>query len=188
MPGTRPGVRLSWTLYLLRMLYTVLLLRTPLSFQISRIEYPLLYISTIFLSRSVLLILFLVIGILILCCRRIILSDDFRKTATSSGNAPNMANTSAGVVSGNNLLSVSILSWMEIIRTTLMRHSSINAYSSRKPRTALLNFDTTNSSPLSRFDISCFHLGLSVSCPTDSSTTCTHPYWRIHSLSASNAS
>ena len=97
MPGTRPGVRLSWTLYLLRMLYTVLLLRTPLSFQISRIEYPLLYISTIFLSRSVLLILFLVIGILILCCRRIILSDDFRKTATSSGNAPNMARPWCGI-------------------------------------------------------------------------------------------
>ena len=33
----------------------------------------LLYISTLFLSRSVLLILFLEIGILILCCRRIIL-------------------------------------------------------------------------------------------------------------------
>lgn len=141
MPGTRPGVRLSWTLYLLRTLYTVLLLRTPLSFQISRIEYPLLYISTIFLSRSVLLILFLVIGILILCCRRIILSDDFRKTATSSGNAPNMANTSAAsVVSGNNLLPVSILSWMEIIRTTLMRHSSINADSSRKTTHGIAEF------------------------------------------------
>lgn len=37
-PGTRPGFLLSCTLYLLSMPYTVLLLRTPLSFHMSRIE------------------------------------------------------------------------------------------------------------------------------------------------------
>ena len=145
--------------------------------------------STAILSRSVLLNILLVFtGTLILCCRRITRSDDLRNTATSSGRDPNMVSTSAAVVSGNNSPRESILSWMEIMRTTLIRHNSINAANSLKPRTALLNFETTSSSPLSRFVMSCFQRGLSVSCWTDSSITCTQPYWHIHSLSASYSS
>ena len=188
-PGTRPGFLLSATLYLPKIWYTVLLLLTLQCAMISLTVYPLLYMSTAILSRSVLLNILLVFtGTRKLCYRRIARSDDLRNTATSSGRDPNMVSTSAGVESGNNSPRESILSWMEIMRTTLIRHNSINAANSLKPRTALLNFETTSSSPLSRFVMSCFQRGLSVSCWTDSSITCTQPYWHIHSLSASYSS
>lgn len=70
-------------------------------------------------------------------------------------------------------------------RTTFTLQNSMNAASSRVPRSALLNFDTTSSSPRSKLANSCFHIGRSRSCPDGSSMTCTHPYWRIHSLSLS---
>ena len=102
-PGTRPGFLLSATLYLPKIWYTVLLLLTLQCAMISLTEYPLLYMSTAILSRSVLLNILLVFtGTLILCCRRITRSDDLRNTATSSGRDPNMISTSAAVVSGNN--------------------------------------------------------------------------------------
>ena len=84
-PGTRPGFLLSATLYLPKIWYTVLLLLTLQCAMISLTEYPLLYMSTAILSRSVLLNILLVFtGTLILCCRRITRSDDLRNTATSS--------------------------------------------------------------------------------------------------------
>ena len=90
-PGTRPGFLLSATLYLPKIWYTVLLLLTLQCAMISLTEYPLLYMSTAILSRSVLLNILLVFtGTLILCCRRITRSDDLRNTATSSGRDPNM--------------------------------------------------------------------------------------------------
>lgn len=67
-PGTRPGFLLSATLYLPKIWYTVLLLLTLQCAMISLTEYPLLYMSTAILSRSVLLNILLVFtGTLILC-------------------------------------------------------------------------------------------------------------------------
>ena len=47
-------------------------------------------------------------------------------------------------------------------------------------RQALLNFETTSSSPLSRFVMSCFQRGLSVSCWTDSSITVSYTHLDVY--------
>ena len=61
--------RLSETPYLLRMRNTELRLLNPLTFQMSSMECPLLYIATIVFSRSALLMFFSLVGWLIFCFR-----------------------------------------------------------------------------------------------------------------------
>ena len=112
-------------------------------------------------------------------------SSNLSNAAISSGRAPIISRTSAAVVSLNSSLRLSIRSWMGIRRTTLILHISMQTASSRTPRTALLNFDTTSSSPRSRAFMSCFHCGRISSWSVSSSITCTQPNFNIHSLSAS---
>lgn len=110
--------RLSETPYLLRMRNTELRLLYPLTFQMSSMECPLLYIATIVFSRSALLMFFSLVGWFIFCCISIIWAEVLRSMAHSSGKEPNISSTSEALVSGNKFPQLSILSWIETIWTT----------------------------------------------------------------------
>lgn len=102
--------RLSETPYLLRMRNTELRLLNPLTFQMSSIECPLLYIATMVFSLSTLLMLFSLAGWFMFCFSWMICAEAFRNAAHSSGSAPNISNTSAALVSGNRSPRLSTLS------------------------------------------------------------------------------
>ena len=110
--------RLSETPYLLRMRNTELRLLNPLTFRMSSMEYPLLYIATIVFLRSALLMFFSLVGWFIFYCISIIWAEVLRSMAHSSGKEPNISSTSEALVSGNKFPQLSIMSWIEKIRTT----------------------------------------------------------------------
>ncbi len=102
--------RLSETPYLLSMRNTELRLLNPLTFHMSSIECPLLYIATIFFSLSDLLMFFSLDGWFMFCFSWMICAEAFRYAAHSSGSAPNISNISAALVSGNRSPRLSTLS------------------------------------------------------------------------------
>lgn len=102
--------RLSETPYLFSMRNTELRLLNPLTFQMSSIECPLLYIATMVFSLSALLMLFSLDGWFMFCFSWMICAEAFRNAAHSSGSAPNISNTSAALVSGNRSPRLSTLS------------------------------------------------------------------------------
>lgn len=77
--------RLSETPYLFNMRNTELRLLNPLTFQMSSIECPLLYIATMVFSLSALLMLFSLDGWFMFCFSWMICSEAFRNAAHSSG-------------------------------------------------------------------------------------------------------
>lgn len=81
--------RLSETPYLFSMRNTELRLLNPLTFQMSSIECPLLYIATMVFSLSALLMLFSLDGWFMFCFSWMICAEAFRNAAHSSGSAPN---------------------------------------------------------------------------------------------------
>ena len=102
--------RLSETPYLFSMRNTELRLLNPLTFQMSSIECPLLYIATMVFSLSALLMFFSLVGWLLLWFCWMICAEAFRYGAHSSGSAPNISNISAALVSGNRSPRLSTLS------------------------------------------------------------------------------
>ena len=102
--------RLSETPYLLRMRNTELRLLNPLTFRMSSMEYPLLYIATIVFLRSALLMFFSLVGWFIFYCISIIWAEFLRSMAHSSGKEPNISSTSEALVSGNKFPQLSIMS------------------------------------------------------------------------------
>lgn len=102
--------RLSETPYLLSMRNTELRLLNPLTFQMSSIECPLLYIATMVFSLSDLLMFFSLDGWFMFCFNWMICAEAFLNAAHSSGSAPNISNTSAALVSGNRSPRLSTLS------------------------------------------------------------------------------
>lgn len=92
--------RLSETPYLFSMRNTELRLLNPLTFQMSSIECPLLYIATMVFSLSALLMLFSLDGWFMFCFSWMICAEAFRNAAHSSGSAPNSSNTSAAWFQG----------------------------------------------------------------------------------------
>ena len=102
--------RLSETPYLFSMRNTELRLLNPLTFQMSSIECPLLYIATMVFSLSALLMLFSLDGWFMFCFSWMICAEAFRNAAHSSGSEPNISNTSDALVSGNRSPRLSTLS------------------------------------------------------------------------------
>ena len=111
-----------------------------------------------------------------------------RKATTSSDNEPNMKSTSAIDVLGNSSPLESILSCMEMTLITFTLQNSRNIANSRTPRSALLNFEMTSSSPRSRQSMSCFHSGRVFSWLALSSMIRQQPYFSIQARSKVNVS